>query len=484
MNDIIWGYILSLGYGIACLLVALVFYKLGMDKKYTRKIVHILVGFEWVILYRFMGAGVHFLMVCVFFLLLLVVAHKGRLMPMISSEGDNSPGTVYYAVAMTGVAIVGCFIPAVMLPFGIGIMCTSIGDGFAGAVGQLITKHNPKVYKNKSLYGSIANLLTSFASAFLLSHLYGAGLAVWECISIAILSVGLELVVGFGLDNIAITWGITAFAYSLMYFEAISGYILPIVLTPFIIAFVLQKKALTPWGTVGAIFMDAIVSIAFGNFGFVIMVAFFMGSILIDKFKKRALSRGREDETKKSGTRDLVQVLANGLVPTVCACAFVFSDANPIFAVAFVASFAEAFADTAASGVGAFAKRVFDPFKWRTCENGLSGGMSVVGTASSVIASATLPAVAILLTNSAFDWRFYTVAAISAFVGVLFDSMLGSLLQVKYKCTVCGKITEKTIHCDKPTDKHSGFAFVDNDLVNLSSGFFSAVLAVLILIFL
>ena len=59
-------------------------------------------------------------------------------MPMISSDSDNAPGTVYYALAMTGVSLVGCFIPEVMLPFGIGVMCTSIGDGFAGVIGQLI----------------------------------------------------------------------------------------------------------------------------------------------------------------------------------------------------------------------------------------------------------------------------------------------------------------------------------------------------------
>ena len=39
------GYSLSLLYGILCLLISVVAYKLGMEKRYTRKIVHILVGF-------------------------------------------------------------------------------------------------------------------------------------------------------------------------------------------------------------------------------------------------------------------------------------------------------------------------------------------------------------------------------------------------------------------------------------------------------
>ena len=43
---IIKGYLFSILYGIVCLGISLVLYKLGLDKKYTRKAVHILVGFE------------------------------------------------------------------------------------------------------------------------------------------------------------------------------------------------------------------------------------------------------------------------------------------------------------------------------------------------------------------------------------------------------------------------------------------------------
>ena len=102
---ILKGYLFGIGYALVCLLLSLALYKFGLPKKYTRKVVHILVGFEWMILYHFMGAGVHFLAVCIIFLVLLTVAYKGKLMPMISSDSDNAPGTVYYAIAMTGVAL-------------------------------------------------------------------------------------------------------------------------------------------------------------------------------------------------------------------------------------------------------------------------------------------------------------------------------------------------------------------------------------------
>ena len=65
------------------------------------------------------------------------------------------------------------------------------------------------------------------------------------------------------------------------------------------------------------------------------------------------------DREKRGDCRDAVQALANGLVAAICALLFFFTE-EKLFVLAFVASLAEAFADTAASGVGFFAKRVFE----------------------------------------------------------------------------------------------------------------------------
>ena len=158
------GYVISFAYGLFCLFLAAVCYKFGMPKIYTRKLVHILVGFEWVILYYFHGASVHFLVVCLAFLGLLIFVSRKKLMPMISSEGDNSPGTVYYAVSMSIMTFVCIFVNELIIPFGIAVFCTSFGDGFAGVIGQGIRRYNPRIYKNKSLFGTLANFVFSFAT--------------------------------------------------------------------------------------------------------------------------------------------------------------------------------------------------------------------------------------------------------------------------------------------------------------------------------
>lgn len=476
---IFWGYTLGILYGIVCLSLSLILYKLGIPKKYTRKVVHILVGFEWFILYTFLGAGVHFLVVCLFFLALLIIAYKGNLMPMISSDGDNAPGTVYYAVAMSGVAIVGCFLPEVMLPFGIGIMCTSVGDGLAGAVGQAVRKYNPRIYGNKSLIGTLVNFAASSLCALVLSSAYSMGLEWWQIICLGILSCELEIVTGFGLDNISITWGVTALACAFMYYPDITAYLAPILLSPIIIGFAYKRNALTGWGIVAAVIMDIVISLALGNLGFTVLISFFVGSVLIDKIKRWAKQKGRDDIAAKGDRRDVIQVIANGFIPSVCAFAFTLSHGHPVFVLAFVASLAEAFGDTAGSGMGAFSKSSYDLFKLRPCEKGMSGGISFIGTAASLLASVVLSLIAFSFGSRAFDFKFMIIAAVCGFIGTVFDSLLGSLVQVKYRCTKCGKLTEMDVHCGSECTIHSGVRFIDNDMVNFLSGLFAAAIAII-----
>lgn len=476
---ILSGYLAGLIYAALCLLLAAVAYKLGMPKKFTRKIVHILVGFEWVILYHFLGAGLHFLMVCIFFLILLIVSHKAKLMSMISSDSDNSPGTIYYAAAMTGVALVGCFIPEVMLPFGIGVFCTSLGDGLAGVVGQLFTKANPKIYGKKTLLGTLTNFIVSSATAYVMSAVFSMELSLLQCLAIGVLSTQLELVCEGGWDNVTVTWATTALAYGFMYFAEVGNYLLPVLLTVPIVMLVKLKGALTASGLIAALAIDLIVSASLGNLGFVTFVIFFGGSVIIDKIKKHAKNKGRADIEAKGDCRDAMQVLANGLPATIAAAVYLITGKD-ILILPFAASLAEAFADTAASGIGAFSKHTFDPFRMKKCERGLSGGMSFVGTLASLFASLVIASSMLLWRLDDYGVRGLLIVALSGFVGALLDSLLGSLIQAKYKCSVCGKLTERAEHCSSPTTRICGIAAVDNDVVNLISCSFATALALLL----
>lgn len=478
---ILKGYLFSVLYAIICISIAMVAGKLGAAKRYTRKIVHILVGFEWVILTHYMGGGsIHFLAVCLLFTLLLYVDYKVKLVPVMSSERDNAPGTVYYAVAMSIMATLTFFFPEMNLAFGVGVFCTSFGDGLAAVVGQSIRRYNPKLLGGKSLFGTLANFSVCFLTPFVLSKIYGIELSLLHCFLIAVLATELELFTGFGLDNIVITVGVSLFTHFLSVSPLTLNYLAPILVTPLIIILSLKKKALTFGGIIGAIILDAAISVSLGNFGFTVLMAFFVGAVAVDKIKKRIkkkLCKNDNDIEKKGDCRDHVQVAANGLCSGVLALLYLFTSER-IFIIGFVASLAEAFADTVASGIGSLSSKVYDPFRMRKCEVGESGGMSLPGTTASLIGSFAIAFLALAFGEISLIEAL--LISLASFVGGLFDSLLGSLVQVKYKCAVCGRIVEKESHCAKPCEKFRGVRFINNDTVNLLSTFFSAALAMMI----
>lgn len=477
---IVKGYLFGALYGLCCLALAFLLYKCGVEKKITRKVVHILIGFEWMILYYHMGPTVHFLAVCILFTALLVLTHRKNLLPMISSDGDNSPGTVYYGVAMTIMAIITLFVPLMIIPFGIGVFCTSFGDGLAGLLGQYTKRNNPKIYGNKTFFGSLYNLIVCLLVVGVFNIRFALGLSIWHILAIAFFVTEIELFCGRGLDNLAITLGASFLSYAFINFPEAGNYTVPILLTPLIVAFARKKHALTVGGILAAFAVDIFVSVSLGNAGFILLFAFFAIGVLVDKIKKRVKkSRQKENEAveKRGDCRDQVQVLANSFVATVCAILYSVS-LNPVFVIAFAASLAEALCDTVASGIGVLNHSAFDLFRMKPCRPGISGGMSLIGTFSSLLASAFMAALSVLL--GLVGREEVLIILICAFLGGIFDSFLGSIVQVKYKCSVCGELTERDQHCAAPTVRHSGLPFVTNDLVNLLGTLFSAVTAAII----
>ena len=466
------GYILAFLYGILCLLLAHVAYKLGMPKIYTRKLVHVLVGFEWVILYFFHGATVHSLNVCLAFLALLFVVSRKNLMPMISSESDNSLGTVYYAVSMSIMATVCLLIPELMIPFGMAAFCTSFGDGFAGIVGQSIKRKNPRLYGNKTLYGTLANFVLSFISAEAFVLVFELKLSAWQTLAIALVCVSFELLGSFGLDNILLPLAVFALSSAFLYFDGIGNYLAPILLTPVVLLLVNEKKLLTKDGILAAILVDVLISISLGNFGFTLLLTFLLLGALSDKVKTK---KGQKKQT--SDKRNSKQVLANSSVATVLAVIYFLTE-NNVFAVCFAASLAEALSDTFSSSFGSLATYAYDIVRMKKIKKGLSGGVSLVGTLFGLLGAAIIALIA--LSFGCVDAKLLLIIVTSAFLGMLFDSVLGSLLQVKYKCPVCGEITEKRTHCDTDTVHNSGLRCVNNNVVNLLSTLFSAGLAALL----
>lgn len=121
-------------------------------------------------------------------------------------------------------------------------------------------------------------------------------------------------------------------------------------------------------------------------------------------------------------------------------------------------------------------------------QRGLSGGVSPLGLAATVVGAVTSAFLAMLLFH-AFGYAiptgpdafFFNIAC--GVVGSLVDSVLGVVMQAKYRCPndAEGGLVE-TPPCGAQAALVSGYAWVTNDAVNLMSGIAVVLLGLLVVV--
>jgi uncharacterized protein (TIGR00297 family) len=123
---------------------------------------------------------------------------------------------------------------------------------------------------------------------------------------------------------------------------------------------------------------------------------------------------------------------------------------------------------------------------------GTSGGISIIGTLSGFAGAALLALTvtfsmifnelfnSITLTTNYIIYSFLIII-LSGFLGMILDSVLGGTLQAMYYCPKCNKITEALTHqlCGGTvTNYEKGIKWINNDVVNITAGLSSSLLAV------
>jgi uncharacterized protein (TIGR00297 family) len=128
---------------------------------------------------------------------------------------------------------------------------------------------------------------------------------------------------------------------------------------------------------------------------------------------------------KKGGCRDHMQVVADGGLATLAAIGYGATGAE-LFLVLFAASMAESNADTWAREIGILSKKppvcITDLLK--KVQPGLSGGVTLLGTAASLVGSFVIALTTALAVRNL--GQKVAIITISDFVGALVDSVLGA----------------------------------------------------------
>lgn len=206
MQNIILGYVLSFGYLAAIIgLIGLLKKIFGFELEVSRKLIHIFISFTWLILYHYLRGSWHFVIVPFIVIFVNALSYKFKIFKMFERDdnnGKNHFGTVYYAIAMTIMALISIIFPSMLIPYGISVFCLSFGDGAAALFGAML---NGKIMirKDKSLVGTLCCAFFAVVGVYILNIFIPLGLPFWGVLLLGAATALAELV-GAGLDNFSI----------------------------------------------------------------------------------------------------------------------------------------------------------------------------------------------------------------------------------------------------------------------------------------
>lgn len=468
MQMILLGYITVFAY------IFFLIFALGpLVKKFTtaeasRKVIHIMLFMVWVFLDLFFRHTVHQIIIPVCFLVLNALSYKFKIYKSVEREDGNHMGTVYFAIAVTIIMTAAYFLPELFPHTGIAVFCLTFGDGFAALVGY--HTRSRELYKGKSLYGTLACALASMLSLAVFRLVYMPSLGWSSILLLGLLCAMLELV-GWGLDNFSTTIPILIISRLL---ATCAEAALPLWIALAVAMAVFAAGSIDYFGSL----LAGCMVFCFGFFGGWKVLAFLLacyGAIYVIGKLRRAIGKDG-----KKHARNFWQILINGGLGTLIIIWGYLAGKTAITLVGLI-SIAGCFIDSVSSDVGTLSKKTaFDLLRWEEVDTGLSGGITVLGTAAAIIATLATAALAIWATG--ISWAKFPAVALVIFSQTVIDTCLGSRAQVKYRCPRCRAVTEKKTHCAVPTFHYRGLRFVDNNVVNLISAIITVNLAIIVFI--
>ena len=455
---------LSLVYVLAVLAASSLLARRGMGEEGTRKLVHIALGGWWVVAaLSFTSPWWAAALPAAFIVVNALAWRRQKLAFMARGEGEDTPGTVYYAVSLTLLALFSFGLGA---PYAgaLGVFCMAFGDGLAAVLGRRFgSRPLPGAGDGKSLAGSAAMMGVSFVSCA--GVLLAAAAAGWEgavpwfaagpaagadltpgvaaasvlaALGLAVAATALEAVSPAGLDNLSVPLGVTEL-YAVLFLPAspFTPALAGLLLSGAVVLAALRLGLLTVPGALGAVVVG-VLAFVFGGWPLWLLLMWFFGSSNVASRLMRRWRGGAQAARKRSGPRKLRQVLANSVPFLACALAYA-GTGEAWFLIVSAGALAASTADTWASEVGMYSRK--PPVNIVTREpmqRGLSGGVSPLGLAATAVGAVSSAFLAMLLFH-AFGFAVPTGPTAFLFViacgivGSVVDSFLGVLLQAKYR---------------------------------------------------
>lgn len=252
--------------------------------------------------------------------------------------------------------------------------------------------------------------------------------------------------------------------------------------------FFLKVGVFDDTGFASATMTGGLVLIFGGVSWFIVLVSFLVFASLFTKYKYETKNATGILEDK-GGVRTWKNVIANGLIASLAALGHGVTalrlgiPSSTVYHSLFLGAVSTAAADTLATEIGLLSSsepRLITNLSERV-SRGHSGGVSPLGELASLLGTFIVGFTSLSFAFSGFSVvKTFTLVLFSGFLGSTLDSVLGATIQARYRCPVCGKITEKKNHCGESATLINGWKGVDNDVVNFISTFFGAVIALIL----
>ncbi len=253
-------------------------------------------------------------------------------------------------------------------------------------------------------------------------------------------------------------------------------FVLSVVLGLLISVASVRLKILSCSGAFATFFL-AIIVFYFGKIQWALpLLTFFILSSILSKIRKK-INPQVDEAFQKSEQRDHAQVLSNGGTAGIILLVNQVYQTE-LFYVAYVSAIAAVCADTWSTEIGTlFSVRTYNILNFEIVEQGMSGGVSVVGFIGAMLGSTVISLSAVYWLENVL--HITALIIVTGFLASIFDSILGASLQLKLKCLTCNKITERKIHCFTNSVYFSGLKWLDNDMVNFLTSLFGAFISLL-----
>ncbi len=456
------GYIFLLIYGMGPLVLKF------SNLETSRKSIHTMLFVVWILLDVFFKGTIHQIIIPVLFIILNGLSYRFNLYKSVERDEGNHLGTIYFAIVVTAIMTFVYFFPQYYYCSGIAVFCLTFGDGFAALIGYNIRTR--ALRPGKSLGGFLACFLASALSVWVFQLFYPVELTVLQALIIGVSAAILELC-EWGLDNFSVSIGIfllCAVMFNGQTTQAVIGIIIAVIVS----LAVFLSHSIDYYGSLFALIMVFVFYYLGGTAALIILLCAYGIIALISMIKKRFLG------IKKEHGRKFIQIVINGGLGTAAMFSYGFTNHLGLLITALVAV-GGCFIDSLSSDLGVLSKKQpYDILKGKAMPAGTSGAVSWLGTWTSLIVSVIIAVVITLCYG--LSWVHILILTGLLFGQTVIDTIMGSLMQVKYQCPKCEVITEKKKHCEQDTVYYSGMKIINNNAVNLLSSIMITLIALLI----